>query len=925
MVSVDGTAGHCGNFLEAVRLVKRMRLAVSSSEPDQPLETAAEAVPKHPEAGFGAITGRGFETSVRGNLERVGSMRERFFSRISEAVGRCFFAGAKVALKRGTVALLLGLLVFSGVAVNAHAQSAGAWNKKGQKAEAREDYDAAFEAFRQAHLKKPSDLRYRTRYERMRFQAANMHVDRGRVLRQSGDVAGAVNEFARALQIDPGNQVAAQELQVTEKPSGSVGGNPTGTVASGVGENAPAGGMSQGGASPGEVLVPGLGEQTPHQAEVKREIASMDGPVVLQPVSDDPITLHMVEDTKVVYQAICKAAGLNVIFDPEYVAKRIPVDLNSVSLPDALHIVEVLSGTFWKPITTNTIFVAQNNRQKRTDLDDLAVQTFYLTNVSQQNDANEIMVAIRNLLDPGLKIYLVASQNALVIRATPDELVLAEKLINDLDRTRPEVVVDVAVLEVSRQLERDLGITLPTSFGLTPQYSNANVNTSTTGTTSTTTTGTSSTTSTSGITLNTLGNLNATNFAVSISGGTVNALLSDADTRILQNPRIRATDGQHSTLKIGSKIPIATGSYSAGTAITTASLGVQTQFTYLDVGVNIDITPTVHYDREVSLKMKVEVSAQNGSVSISNVTEPIISQRVAEQVIQLKDGEPAILAGLLQQQDTNNINGTPGLGELPFLKYFFSSRDKTTQRDEIVFLIIPHIVRESILTDENTRAIYTGTSQAVELVRKDPNKGMADGKAGAGAAAGMNATGANTMGQPTSAANAANAMIGKLAADGRPIAPGAVATQPMTPGGTMSGSPAVTLTVVPAGANQTVGSTFQVSVLASNAHDLFAAPLQIQFDPRVLTLVNVDSGDLLSRDGQAAALVHRDEGNGAVTVSATRPPGSKGVDGQGTVCTLTFKALAPGDATLALTRIGLKDSHQNTIASVGGQAVVHVR
>ena len=135
----------------------------------------------------------------------------------------------------------------------------------------------------------------------------------------------------------------------------------------------------------------------------------------------------------------------------------------------------------------------------------------------------------------------------------------------------------------------------------------------------------------------------------------------------------------------------------------------------------------------------------------------------------------------------------------------------------------------------------------------------------------------------------------------------------------------MTLSVVPAMANQAVGSTFQVSVIASNAHDLFAAPLQMQFDPRVLSLVNVDSGDLLSRDGQAVALVHRDEGNGAVTVSATRPPGVKGVDGQGTLCTLTFKALAPGDATLALTRIGLKDSQQNSIASVGGQAVVHVK
>ncbi len=800
--------------------------------------------------------------------------------------------------------MLLGGMVFSVAAVgSAHAQSAGNWAKKGAQAEARDDYDAAFEDYRQAHLKKPQDLRYRTSFENTRFKAANMHVDRGRVLRQSGDADGAINEFARALQIDPGNQSAAQELQVMEKRTVPAGGPAASTE-------------SQGGAAgaapglPGNVLVAGMGEETPYQRQMQKEISTLSGPIELQPVSDDPLSLDMVQDTEVVYQSICKAAGLNVIFDPEYVPKRIPVHLNDVSLADALHIVAMLSGTFWKPVTSNTIFVAQNNRAKRTEDDDLAVQTFYLTNVSNQADGNEIMTAIRNLLDPTMKIYLVAAQNALVIRGTPDELILAEKIINDLDRTKPEVVVDVAELEVSRLLERNLGITLPTSFGLTPQYSNANETTSSG-------TSTSSTTSTtSGLTLNTLGNLGATNFAVTLGGGTVNALLSDSDTRILQNPRIRATDGQHSSLKIGSKIPIATGSYSAGTAITTASLGVQTQFTYLDVGVNIDMTPTVHYDGEVSLKLKVEVSAENGTSTISGVTEPIISQRVADQVIQLKDGEPALLAGLVQVQDTKSVSGTPGLGELPILRYFFASTDKTQQTDDIVFLIIPHIVRESILTDENTRAVYTGTGNAVELMRKVPSAGpVMESAEGAPAANGL---------QTTSAANAASAMIGKMAADSKPVSQGSMAGMHMEADGTMSATP-MTLAVTPGSTSPAVGSTFQVQIVASNAHDLFAVPLQVQFDPKLLALVNVDAGDLLGKDGQSVALVHRDEGNGALTISASRPAGTKGVDGQGSICTLTFKALSAGDSTLALTRIGSRDSQQNRIASVGAQGVVHVK
>ncbi len=801
---------------------------------------------------------------------------------------------------RGGLGVLLGVLLLGFVAAgSAHGQSAARWDRRGKQAEARQDYDEAFEDYRQAHLKKPNDLRYKTDYELMRFKDANTHVDRGRVLENSGDVDGAMNEFARALQIDPGNQSAEQELDVLEKRSRAKRGQSSGG--------------SAGVASAGTDLVPEMGEETPYQRQMQQEIASLAGPITLQPISDDPITLHMVEDTKVVYEAICKAAGLNVIFDPEYVSKRIPVDLTNVSLPNALHIVEVLSDTFWKPVTSNTIFVAQDTRAKRTEDDDLAVQTFYLTNVSQQNDANEIMVAIRNLLDPGLKIYLVASQNALVIRGTPDELILAEKIINDLDRTKPEVVVDVAELEVTRQLERDIGITLPTSFGLTPQYSNANeLQNSAVTTTNTTTT-------TSGFTLNTLGNLNATNFAVTLGGGTVNALLNDNDTRLLENPRVRCTDGQHATVKVGSKIPVATGSYSAGTAITTASLGVETQFTYLDVGVNIDMTPTVHYDGEISLKLKVGVSAQNGSVTISGVTEPIISQRESDQVIQLKDGEPALLAGLVQVQDTKNVNGTPGLGELPILRYFFASTDRTQETDDIVFLIIPHIVRESLLTDENTRAIYTGTSQGVELLRKQPGDASPEPEL----MSSEGAPAANSLPR-TSAATAAQSMIGTLAADAKGATQASLASMHMEANGTMSAAP-MSLTVTPPSLSQAVGSTFTVSVVASNAHDLAAVPLQMQFDPHVLALVNVDSGPFLAKGGLDVALVHRDEGNGAVTLSAMRPPGASGVDGQGTVCTLTFKALAPGNSSLALTRIGVRDSKQNRIPAVGVQATVHVQ
>jgi general secretion pathway protein D len=792
--------------------------------------------------------------------------------------------------------LALSICLFAAFALAAkpaHAQSAATWNKRGEKAELRQDYDAAYEAYKKASEKAPRDIRYKARYENMRFKASAAHVDRGRTYLQGGDSGAALTEFTRALQIDPSNQTAAQEIDIIRNPKAAA--------------FAP---------SPGE-----LGKQS----ETQKEIGSVTGIVELKPVSNDPITLHMVEDTKIIYQAIGKAAGLNVLFDPDYTSKRIPVDLTNVTLSDALRIVGTISNTFYKPVTANTIFVAANTRQKRTDLDEMAVQTFYLTNTSTANDATEVLTAIRNLLDPSVKIFLVATQNAIVMRATPDQLLLAQKLLNDLDRAKPEVVVDVAVLEVNRDRIRTLGIQLPQSFGVAVQANSAT-------TTSASGTATAASTTTSNFTIQNLAHLNAGNFAVTIGGAELNALLTDSDTRILQNPRIRASDGQRATLKIGSKIPVATGSYSAGAATgLTAGVGVQTQFTYLDVGVNIDMTPTVHLDREVTLKLRVEVSSQNGNVTISGVTEPIISQRVSEQVIQLQDGEPSVLAGILTQQNSLSLSGTPGLGELPILKYFFGSRTNEKQQDEIVFLLIPHIVRESVLTRLNTRAIDTGTSQSIELHREggapvasDPNDAEAGPSAIQPAAA-----------APITAASAASAMVHPTPQQINPNLPGNLpqVAAPVTPNGSASLPPAVAsnaggvqFSVQPASSNQTVGGTFQVSVAIANAVDVFDVPLQLQFNPAVLELVNVDTGPFLGSDGQAIAMAHRDEGNGLVAISARRPPNVKGVSGQGSVCTLTFKAIAPGDSMLALVKVGASNSANVILPAIGtSPATVHVK
>ena len=273
----------------------------------------------------------------------------------------------------------------------AHAQSASHWFKQGQKAETKGDTLAAYEAYYQAYQKKPQEERYKIAWERTRFAAAAIHVEHGEKIREEGNYTAALTEFLRALEIDPSNELAEQDIKATREKINSQTPAP---------ENAP---------------------------KTSDEALEFAAPIRLRPISNEPLTLHMVEDSRIIYQAIGKAAGINVLFDPSYSSKRIQVDLNNVTLADALRIVATVSNTFWRPITANTIFVAENTRAKHTELDEQAVETFYLHNVAQQNDFTEIQTVLRNLFSQGARINGVASENAIVMRATPDELLLARK------------------------------------------------------------------------------------------------------------------------------------------------------------------------------------------------------------------------------------------------------------------------------------------------------------------------------------------------------------------------------------------------------------------------------------------------------------------------------------------------------------------
>ncbi|MGA9042134.1 MAG: cohesin domain-containing protein [Terriglobales bacterium] len=738
-------------------------------------------------------------------------------------------------------------LVLAAVLTSAFAESAKSLYEKGKDAEARQNYEQAYDFYKQAYELKPQTLDYRSSYERLRFLAGASHVHRGQLLREAGQLDGALTEFQKAAEIDPSSSIAQQEVKHTKE-------------------------MIEAAKSP----VP---KASKAPSGLRKRMEEAQGPVELATISNIPITIKSTADSKVIYETVGKLAGINVLFDPDYTSRSIKIELNGVTLEEALEITALESKTFWRPVTPNTIFVAADNPAKRKDLEQSVIKTFYLSNLSQPTELQDVVNALRQILEVS-RIQPLPSQGAIVVRATPDQIALSEKLVDDLDKSKPEVIVDVAIMQVSRDKAHTLGINPPTSASVSLQ---PNVNTST----STTTTSTSTTTN--GISLNALGNLNATDFQVTISQATATALFNDNHTRLLQNPQIRAVDGQKASLKIGEKIPIATGSFQPGIGGVGINPLVNTQFQYQDVGVNIDITPKVHSNGEVTLKIEMDISSQTGTASIGGITQPIIGQKKISNEVRLKEGEVNLLGGMLEDQDTNSLSGIPGLAKIPLLKYLFSQSNTDHSETETVFVMIPHIVRGHDFNEINDRAIDVGTASTISLRRRSLPSAAVEGATPAEVPTTAPAPGT------APAAQSASAVPASFSFDPPSIA-------------------------------QKTGATFTVNVLLSGVQNAYSVPLQVSYDPKTLQVVNVSNGSFLSQDGQAVALVKRDDDTtGTVQITATRPPGAAGVSGQGTVVTLTFMAKAAGQSLLTILKGGALDPNMQHLPVAGAAATVQIQ
>jgi len=737
-----------------------------------------------------------------------------------------------------------GLAVLSSVVLLAGCPKGGQNYSAGEKAESLKDYDSALDYYNKALQTSPNNTEYKLKAARARFEAGQWHVDQGRRLRDQSNLELAMAEFRKAMLIDPSSAVAAQEAQATMEMI---------TIKQGTTEN------KNEPASPAD------------------DLKLMTGPPAVQPLSRAPINMKATNDSKAVFDAVGKLAGLTVIFDVDFTSRRISVELNNVTLEQALNIVSLQSKAFWRPVTSNIIFVVPDQPQKRKDYEEEVVKTFYLKNTVLPQELTEIVTSIRQLLDLR-RVQQINAQNAIVIRDTPDRVMLAQKIIDDIDKAKPEVVIQIAIMQARRDRLRNIGIQPGTSSTLA--FTPGGVATSSTATAATS------------LALNQLRKLSTGDYSITLPGAQASFLMTDTSTHIIDNPEIRVVDGQTAKLRVGDRVPVATGSFQAGIGAGTGTGSinplVNTQFQYLDVGVNVDVTPRIHPDHEISMKVNVVVSSVTGTSTIGGINQPIISQRSIEHDIRLKDGEVNVLGGLIERTDSDVVNGWPGLAKLPFFRYFFSNDTVDHQENEVLIVLIPHIVRIPSITAENLRSIASGTDTNAEVRLEDEIMAPPVPRAQTVQIPAVTAATAN----PAPASSPQNTML--------KFDPGTISLKP--------------------------GETTTVGIVVQNVQDLYSIPLLLQYNPAVLSIEDVKQGGFLSGGTQDIAIVERvDKERGQAIVSATRMPNTPGVSGSGTLVGVVLKGIAAGNSQVSIVQVNAKDSQQRPIQLVTSEATVRVQ
>ena len=527
--------------------------------------------------------------------------------------------------------------------------------RSAQRAEQAEDYDRAVAEYSAAAKRHPNDRTTQLALQRVKLRASQEHLTRARRLEATGKLDEALVEYELAAELNPGNgDIDATLRNLRTQLRNRVA-------------------VSREGKTQLEALIDQSQKLGPAGFELPPDVR-LPASLVFRDAS--------VRD---VYTVIARFANVNIIFDPTFRDDRITIDLSNVTLDQALAAISSATRNFYKVTTQRTVTVIPDTAAKRREYEDEIVRTFYLSNA----DLKETIDMLRIVVD-ARRIAPLTATNALTIKDTPERVATAGRIIQAIDKARPEVVIDVELLEVDRTklLEYGLQVASPGSPGIN---GTVDVNRDK-------------------LTLQNLVNLTQSDIILTGLPALYYRLLkTDANTRTLANPQLRTSEGMVAQARFGEQIPVPVTTFAP---IATGGVAQQpiTSFQYQNVGVNIYITPRTHHDDDVSLALKVVVNAQLGT-GFGGL--PTFANREITTSIRLRDGETNLLAGLIRDDERTTMEGIPGLSDVPVVGRLFARNHKETLQSDIVLTLTPHIIRVLDLSADDLRPFrVTGDANA---------------------------------------------------------------------------------------------------------------------------------------------------------------------------------------------------------------------
>ena len=520
-------------------------------------------------------------------------------------------------------------------------------------AEATRNYDLAVAEYTKLVRSKPADRDAQQGLERAKLRAAQDHFTRARRFAATGRLEDALVEYQLAAELNPSDGDINLELQDTRRQ-----------------------------------LRAKIAIREEGKTRLESLIAqSLDAPL---PGATLPTGLKLPDSlifrdagSRDVFSAIGKFTDLSVLFDPTFRDQPISIDLRGVSLEEALAAVSSTTRNFWRATSANTVTVIPDTAAKRREYEEELVRTFYLSNA----DLKETIDMLRIVVD-ARRLSSITATNAITIKDTPERIAAAGKIIMAIDKARPEVIIDVELLEVNRTHMHEYGLQIA-SQGSAPSGLNGQVDINQEG----------------GISLRSLTNLTQADVLLTNLPSLYYRLLkNDGATRILANPQLRTSEGIPAQARFGERVPVPVTTFAP-----IAAGGVQSQpitsFNYEPIGVNIDITPRTHHDDAVTLTLKVELSAISGT-GFGGL--PTFGSRSINTVIRLKDGETNMLAGLIKDEERSSLASIPGLGNIPVIGRLFGYNKKETLETDIILTLTPRIVRVLNLTAEDLQPFRMG-------------------------------------------------------------------------------------------------------------------------------------------------------------------------------------------------------------------------